>query len=109
MIGEQLTKINVAGEESVRLLAVDVGVVGVGGPEGGGRVGEEVVEERPLLAAQHVARQRAEVALLQDAQRRQLRARDLPRSHGIVHAERLFFPWLFRFLRVGVFNYLINM
>ena len=56
-----LTQIDVAGEEAVRLLAVDVGVVGVGRLEGRRRVGQEVVEERTLLAPQHVARQRPEV------------------------------------------------
>ena len=43
------------------LLAVDVGVVGVGRLEGRRRVGEKVVEQGALLAPQHVAGQRPEV------------------------------------------------
>ena len=44
-----LTKVDVTGEEAMGLLAVDVGVVRVGGLEGSRGVGQEVVEERPLL------------------------------------------------------------
>ena len=44
-----LTQVDITGEETVRLLAVDVGVVRVGGLEGSRGVGQEVVEEWPLL------------------------------------------------------------
>ena len=44
-----LTQVDITGEETVRLLAVDVGIVRVGGLEGSRGVGQEVVEERPLL------------------------------------------------------------
>ena len=44
-----LTQVDVTGEETVCLLAVDVGIVRVGGLEGSRGVGQEVVEEWPLL------------------------------------------------------------
>ena len=49
-----LTQVDVTGEEAMGLLAVDVGVVRVGGLEGSRGVGQEVVEERPLLGVSKI-------------------------------------------------------
>ena len=71
----------------MRLLPVDVGVVGVCVVERGAAVGHEVVEDGVVAVAEDVAGEGAEEPLLVDLQAGHVTVGDLLGADGVVHTE----------------------